>query len=35
MEIIAATRTLSDVLHRNVPEDPRARFVSLTREQAR
>lgn len=31
MEIIASTRTLSDVLHRNVPEDPRPRFVSMTR----
>ncbi|MFI9433549.1 peroxidase family protein [Streptosporangium sp. NPDC052375] len=30
MKIIATTRTLSDVLHRNVPEDPRPRPVSLT-----
>jgi prostaglandin-endoperoxide synthase 2 len=35
MQIIAATRTLSDVLHRNVPEDPRPRFVSMTRQGAR
>ncbi|GAA2887970.1 hypothetical protein GCM10010517_51870 [Streptosporangium fragile] len=35
MEIIATTRTLSDVLHRNVPEDPRPRFVSLTRREER
>jgi prostaglandin-endoperoxide synthase 2 len=35
MEVIAATRTLSDVLHRNVPEDPRPRFVSLTRQPDR
>ncbi|MEU8105754.1 peroxidase family protein [Nonomuraea muscovyensis] len=33
MRIIATTRTLSDVLHRNVPEDPRPRFVSMTRER--
>ncbi|MBB2912468.1 prostaglandin-endoperoxide synthase 2 [Streptosporangium becharense] len=31
MRIIATTRTLSDVLHRNTPEDPRHRFVSMTR----
>ncbi|MEV8636699.1 peroxidase family protein [Streptosporangium sp. NPDC051023] len=31
LRVIAATRTLSDVLHRNVPEDPRPRFVSMTR----
>ncbi len=31
LQIIATTRTLSDVLHRNVPEDPRPRFVSMTR----
>jgi prostaglandin-endoperoxide synthase 2 len=30
MEIIGGTRTLSDVLHRNIPEDPRPRFVSMT-----
>ncbi|MEU8271328.1 peroxidase family protein [Sphaerisporangium sp. NPDC049002] len=35
MKIIATTRTLSDVLHRNVPEDPRPRFVSLTRREDR
>ncbi|WP_424533298.1 peroxidase family protein [Sphaerisporangium viridialbum] len=35
MKIIATTRTLSDVLHRNVPEDPRPRFVSLTRREER
>ncbi|GAA3816697.1 hypothetical protein GCM10022226_41700 [Sphaerisporangium flaviroseum] len=32
MGVITGTRTLSDVLHRNVPEDPRPRFVSLTRQ---
>ncbi|TDC10664.1 heme peroxidase [Nonomuraea longispora] len=31
LRIIAATRTLSDVLHRNIPEDPRPRFISMTR----
>jgi prostaglandin-endoperoxide synthase 2 len=31
MEIITTTRNLSDILHRNVPEDPRRRFVSMTR----
>ncbi|MFD0663730.1 peroxidase family protein [Thermocatellispora tengchongensis] len=31
LDVIASTRTLSDVLHRNVPEDPRPRFVSMTR----
>ncbi|MER5323237.1 peroxidase family protein [Streptosporangium roseum] len=35
MKVIATTRTLSDVLHRNVPEDPRPRFVSMTRQGAR
>ncbi|GHH72709.1 hypothetical protein GCM10017673_28060 [Streptosporangium violaceochromogenes] len=30
-KVIAATRTLSDLLHRNVPEDPRPRFVGMTR----
>lgn len=30
MRIIGGTRTVSDVLHRNVPEDPRPRFVSMT-----
>ncbi|WP_283135226.1 peroxidase family protein [Rhizohabitans arisaemae] len=29
--IIATTRTLSDVLHRNTPEDTRPRFVGMTR----
>lgn len=31
LQIIAETRTLSDVLHRNIPEDPQPRFVSMTR----
>lgn len=31
MEIITTTRNLSDILHRNVPEDPQRRFVSMTR----
>ncbi|MEV7969395.1 peroxidase family protein [Sphaerisporangium sp. NPDC088356] len=35
MKIISTTRTLSDVLHRNVPEDPRPRFVSMTRRAER
>ncbi|RAY10999.1 heme peroxidase [Actinomadura craniellae] len=35
MKIIATTRTLSDVLHRNVPEDPQPRFVSMTWRGAR
>ncbi|MDX6741256.1 peroxidase family protein [Actinocorallia sp. A-T 12471] len=30
MEIIGGTRRLSDVVHRNVPEDPGPRFVSMT-----
>ncbi|POM26014.1 hypothetical protein BTM25_03980 [Actinomadura rubteroloni] len=30
MKIIGSTRTLSDVLHRNIPEDPKPRFVSMT-----
>ncbi|TDD82674.1 peroxidase family protein [Actinomadura rubrisoli] len=30
MRIIGGTRTVSDVLHRNIPEDPRPRFVSMT-----
>ncbi|MFG3441987.1 peroxidase family protein [Nonomuraea sp. NPDC047897] len=34
MRILATTRSLSDVLHRNVPEDPRPRFVSMTRGRA-
>ncbi|MEV7010024.1 peroxidase family protein [Streptosporangium sp. NPDC051022] len=32
MRIIATTRTLSDVLHRNIPEDPRPRFVGMARQ---
>jgi heme peroxidase len=32
MKIIATTRTLSDVLHRNIPEDPRPRFIGMTRQ---
>ncbi|GGV24588.1 hypothetical protein GCM10010182_53980 [Actinomadura cremea] len=35
MQIIGGTRTLSDVLHRNVPEDPRPRYVSMSRRGAR
>lgn len=35
MRIIGGTRTVSDVLHRNVPEDPRPRFVSMTWRGAR
>ena len=35
MRIIATTRTLSDVLHRNIPEDPAAAFVSMTRREER
>ncbi|WP_336205895.1 peroxidase family protein [Nonomuraea sp. LPB2021202275-12-8] len=31
MRIIATTRSLSDILHRNVPEDPSPRFVGMTR----
>ncbi|MEU1725590.1 peroxidase family protein [Nonomuraea sp. NPDC005692] len=31
LRIIAATRTLSDVLRRNTPEDPAPRFVSMSR----
>ncbi|MEU6795542.1 peroxidase family protein [Nonomuraea wenchangensis] len=31
MRVIAATRTLSDVLHRNTPEDPAPRLVSMSR----
>ncbi|GAA0969472.1 peroxidase family protein [Actinocorallia libanotica] len=30
LETIARTRTLSDVLHRNTPEDPAPRFISMT-----
>ncbi|WP_019631786.1 peroxidase family protein [Actinomadura atramentaria] len=30
MRIIGATRNLSDILHRNIPEDPEPRFVSMT-----
>ncbi|GII95001.1 peroxidase family protein [Sinosporangium siamense] len=29
-EIIAATRTLSDILHRNVPEDPRPSVIGMS-----
>lgn len=32
LRIIARTRTLSDVLHRNVPEDPCPRFVTMSRQ---
>ncbi|SEG52265.1 prostaglandin-endoperoxide synthase 2 [Thermomonospora echinospora] len=35
MEIIGSTRTVSDILHRNVPEDPQPRFVSMTWRGAR
>ena len=35
MRIIATTRTLSDVLHRNTPEDPSPRFVSMSRRSDR
>ncbi|MFC4529725.1 peroxidase family protein [Sphaerisporangium dianthi] len=35
MQIIATTRTLSEVLQRNVPEDPRPRFVSMAWTEAR
>jgi prostaglandin-endoperoxide synthase 2 len=35
MRIIGSTRTVSDVLHRNVPEDPQPRFVSMTWRGAR
>ncbi|WP_431917598.1 peroxidase family protein [Nonomuraea jabiensis] len=31
VRVIAATRTLSDVLHRNTPEDPTPRLVSMSR----
>ncbi|MDF5753250.1 peroxidase family protein [Spongiactinospora sp. TRM90649] len=31
LRVIATTRSLSDVLHRNVPEDPRPRLVSMSR----
>jgi prostaglandin-endoperoxide synthase 2 len=31
LKIIGTTRDLSAVLHRNTPEDPRPRYVSLTR----
>ncbi|MGW2222071.1 peroxidase family protein, partial [Nonomuraea sp. NPDC001684] len=31
LRVIAATRTLSDVLRRNTPEDPAPRFVSMSR----
>ncbi|MEU6720512.1 peroxidase family protein [Nonomuraea sp. NPDC046802] len=30
--VIASTRTLSDMLHRNTPEDPAPRFVSMSRQ---
>ncbi|PZG25886.1 heme peroxidase [Spongiactinospora gelatinilytica] len=32
LRVIAATRRLADVLGRNVPEDPRPRFISMTRQ---
>ncbi|MCA2176323.1 heme peroxidase [Nonomuraea glycinis] len=35
MRIIATTHTLSDVLHRNTPEDPSPRFVSMSRRSDR
>jgi prostaglandin-endoperoxide synthase 2 len=35
MEIIGSTRTLSDLVHRNTPEDPHPRFVSMTWRGAR
>ncbi|GAA3126626.1 peroxidase family protein [Streptosporangium carneum] len=35
LRVIAATRTLSDVVHRNIPEDPRPRFVSMSRRAKR
>ena len=31
MEILRTTKTLSDVLHRNVPESPGRHYVSMTR----
>jgi prostaglandin-endoperoxide synthase 2 len=31
MEIIRTTKTLSDVLNRNVPESPGSHFVAMTR----
>jgi prostaglandin-endoperoxide synthase 2 len=31
LRIVQRTRTLSDILHRNSPEDPRPRFISMTR----
>src|SRR4051794_33192000 len=31
MQVIASTRTLSDVLHRNIPESPGRYFVAMTR----
>ncbi|MER7133823.1 peroxidase family protein [Streptosporangium saharense] len=31
LRVVAATRTLSDVLNRNIPEDPRPRYVSMSR----
>jgi len=30
MRIIAATRSLADIVHRNIPEDPARRFVRMT-----
>ncbi|GGO60877.1 peroxidase family protein [Nonomuraea cavernae] len=35
LRIIATTKTLSDVLRRNVPEDPRPHFVSMSRRAER
>lgn len=31
LRTVEQTRTLSDILHRNSPEDPRPRFISMTR----
>jgi prostaglandin-endoperoxide synthase 2 len=31
LRIVRQTRSLSDILHRNSPEDPRPRFISMTR----
>jgi prostaglandin-endoperoxide synthase 2 len=31
LRTVERTRTLSDILHRNSPEDPRPRFISMTR----
>ncbi|WP_405163033.1 peroxide synthase [Nocardia sp. NBC_01499] len=35
MEVIDSTKTLSDVLHRNMPEDPQPRLVTMTRQDIR